>query len=257
MSLSQAWLEMKEWMSKYAGDSPLFLILAIIAFVYLLIVNRFVRKSIIIPLLLMIPVLINPILYKYIYVDTRYWRLFWIFPETVLIGWAVADLSTRFRFQLVKSLGLIIIAGLIILFGKYAFSPETKIPGNFTIAENLYKVNASVKENCDVILADNPHPKCIIQAGATETRQYSGDIIQLYGRDVEGFYIEPSQKALEVDSRWHKDLKDLEYMLTVAEEDDYTHICVRTREGLNDMAAAHGFSVLSENSNWTIYRRNE
>ena len=78
MTLSQAWAEMQKWMEGYVGEHPFMLIFAVDSLIFLLIANKSIRKSIIIPLLCMVPIVINPVLYKYIYRTQRYWRFFWI-----------------------------------------------------------------------------------------------------------------------------------------------------------------------------------
>lgn len=252
MSVSQAWAAIKEWVNVYVGKDPVVMILAIDALIYLLIANKSVRKTLIIPILCLVPVIINPILYKYVYKDLRYWRFFWILSETVLIGIAFADLSRKMNKQWVKCAGLIVTAGTIILIGQNVFLPKK---GEFKPKENLYKISQTVKTNCDIILADNPNPKCIFQSGVTETRQYSGYITQMYGRDVDGYIMGPSTEAVRVYNSWNGEPEEQEYIFTVAQEKGYTHICCITTEGFDEMATRHGFSILSKTEEWTIYHR--
>ena len=255
MSFSEACKEMLEWMRLYAGEHPLMLILAADALILLLLANKSIRKMIGIPLLVMVPVVINPILYKYLYKDLRYWRFFWILPEAVLIGLAFAEISRKAGKQWVKCVGLVLVAGTLILAGTNPFSPDARIPRPLKKAENLYKINQYVKENCDIILADDPNPRCIFQGGFTQTRQYSSDIKQLYGRDVDGYYMLPSEAGMRVYAAWNGEPEEQEYIFSYAEENDYTHICCETTEGFNEMAAAHGFSILSETEEYTIYHK--
>ena len=255
MSVSEAWVEMQDWMAKYVGDRPFILILTAFAAVYLLFFSRMVRRTMVVPLLLMAIIVINPFLYARLYKDLRYWRFFWMFPEIILIGIAFADVSRRMKPQWLKSLSLAVIAAIIILIGKYAFAPETIYPNSFEPTANWYKVSAIAKQNCDIILADNPTPKCIFQHNMCETRQVSGEIMQLYGRDANGYIMAASPEALEVDSCWHKEPAKQEYIFQYAEANGYTHICCDTSLGFDEMAAAHGFSILSEMDGSTIYHR--
>ena len=251
MSISEAWNEMQTWMEKYVDQTPLFLILTAAAAIYLFAVNKSVRKKILVTLLLLVPIVINPVLYKFVYHKLRYWRLFWILPEAVLIGLAFADISTRINRQWIKCICLAGISLVMIFGGKYAFSTESDIQP----MDNIYKVSKIVKQNCDIILADNPTPKCIFQHGMCETRQYSGNIMQLYGRDANGYIIKASKDALKVDSCWHVDPEGQEYIFQYAEENGYTHICCDTELQFDEMAKAHGFSVLSEKDGTTIYHK--
>ena len=252
MSISQAWAEIRQWMNIYTTEHLILFILAIDALIYLLIANKRIRKSMIIPILCLIPIIINPILYKYVYKGLRYWRFFWILPEVVLIGLAFADLSKKINKQWVKCVSLIATAGTLMIMGQNVFLPKA---GEFKPKENLYKIDQSVKQNCDIILADNPYPKCIFQRGFTQTRQYSGNITQMYARDVEGYIIGPSKEARIVYNSWNGEPEEQEYIFTVAQEKGYTHICCRTTEGFDEMADQHGFSILSKTDDWTIYHR--
>lgn len=257
MSVSEAWQEMLEWMRLYVGEQPLMLVLAADALIILLLANRNVRKTIVIPLLIMMPIVINPVLYKFVYKEQRYWRFFWMLPEAVLIGLAFAEICRKTVKQWVRCAALVLTAGTLILAGSYPFAPDAEIPRPLKPAENLYKVNQHVKENCDIILADNPSPRCIFQGGFTQTRQYSGDIMQLYGRDVDGYIMAPSENAVRVYDAWNGEPEEQEFIFRFAQENGYTHICCETTEGFNEMASAHGFSILSESEEYTIYHRAE
>ena len=252
MTLSQAWTEMQKWMERYVGEHPFLLIFAVDALIFLLIANKSIRKSIIVPLLCLVPIVINPVLYKYIYRTQRYWRFFWILPVAALIGMAFADLSQKMNKQWVKCIGLIATAGTIVLLGQNIFLPGS---GKFRPTDSLYKIDPTIRQKCDIILADNPNPKCIFQWEYWETRQYSGYITQMYGRDIDGYIIGPSSVARKVSSSWDGGPEEQEYIFKVAQEQEYTHIFCRTTEGFDEMAERHGFSILSKTEVWTIYHR--
>ncbi len=255
MTVSEAWDFMRAWMSFYVNGNPAFLILAGAAFVYLMIVNRNVRKGMLWPILLMVPVVINPVLYKYVYKDLRYWRFFWLLPEAVLIALAVADLGRRVNKQWAKCLVLAAAATVLILTGQNVFSPEA---GQFAAADNNRKVSREVRENCEIILADNPAPKCIFQDWiANETREFSGEITQLYGRDIDGYIIWPSEEAVRVKGWWDGTTEEQEGIFAFAEEDGYTHICCLSKEEYGEMAGKHGFVLLAEVNGRSIYKRNQ
>lgn len=255
MTILEAWEAIRKWMDLYIGEDPIFLILAVDALIYLLIANKSIRKTIIIPILFMIPVVINPILYKYIYHDLRYWRIFWAFPELILIGLAIVDIARKINNQWTKIICLLATAITIMLAGKYAFAPENRYPASFQPANLPYKVSKTVKENCDIILADNPYPKCIFQDGVCETRQYSGYITQLYGRDVDGYIMGPSEEGAKVYKSWNGTTEEHEYIFQIAEEKGYTHICCHSKKELDEMALKHGYSILATTVDYTIYHR--
>ena len=253
MSVAEAWEAMLDWMRSYGGTNWIMLILSGGAAVYLLVAKQNVRKAIIWPIVLLIPVVINPLLYNYIYKDLRYWRFFWLLPEAVLIGLAAADVSRRISAQWAKCVVLAAVAAFVMLTGNNVFLPES---GQFYPADSIRKVSPEVREACDIILADNPNPKCIFQDWlANETRQYSGEIMQLYGRDIDGYITEPSMEAVRVHQSWNGTQEEQESIFAFAKEQEYTHICCVTTDGFNEMAEAHGFSLLAETEGRSIYHR--
>ncbi len=57
--------------------------------------------------------------------------------------------------------------------------------GNFEMTQNPEKLDAGVKEVGDIILKHCDHPKCVMQKKyLSQIRQYSPDIILLYGRNA-------------------------------------------------------------------------
>ena len=253
MTVGEAWGAMRDWMSSYVNGNPVFLILAAMAFVYLMIVNRNVRRGMLWPILLMVPVVINPVLYKYVYKDLRYWRFFWLLPEAVLIGLAVMDLGRRTKKQWAKCLVLVAAAAVLVFTGQNVFLPEA---GQFAVADNNRKVSKEVRENCEIILQDNPAPKCIFEDWiAYETREFSGEITQLYGRDIDGYIIWPSGEAEMVKSWWDGSEEEKEQIFAFAANGGYTHICCLSREEFYGMAEKNGYSLLAEVNGRSIFKR--
>ena len=72
---------MMNWLKLYISEKPAFFIITVLALLYLHIFNQSVRKTIVIPILVLVPVVINPILYKYVFRDLRYWRFFGFLPK--------------------------------------------------------------------------------------------------------------------------------------------------------------------------------
>lgn len=254
MGLGEAWQEMVRWIRDYSADGKAAILwLALASAVYLFIRHKEIRTRILIPLLVLVLLLINPILYAKVYHKLRYWRLFWMFPDCLLIGWAGVDLCGRCRGKLTKGLCLATICLVIAAAGKNVYSARA---GYFSPADSLYKVSANTRMICEAILADNPHPKCIFEGGIkSETRQYSGEIEQLYGRDIDGYIMKPSKEVRAFMAEWKTDPPDNGVLFRYARENGYTHVCVYPREGMEEAAEENGYSVLTSVNSWTIYRR--
>ena len=66
----------------YYGSAT-FLVLAVFAGVFLMLTESGRYKKIIIPSIVLVILILNPIAYKYILYKLRFWRLFWMIPEVL------------------------------------------------------------------------------------------------------------------------------------------------------------------------------
>ena len=254
MNIAQAWREMCEWMITYTdGGNAMTLILAIAAAVYLLLFNREIRKKMIFIILLVAVLVINPVLYIYLYQGNRYWRMFWILQETVLIGACVADICRRIKKPVIKCLLLTAAVVGILLTGQNGFTKE----GWFIEAQSPYKLYKETAEVCDLILADDPHPKCIIESQINcETRQYSGEIIQLWGRH--GPMYERSNDTLNMYLRWNREPKQWDALFQNAGNRDVGYVCVDYNDTIpaaEAAAAENGYELLGEAGGRVVFRK--
>lgn len=243
MTLPEAVERMGFWISRYAGESGVFLYIALAAGIYLLLFSKQVRIKIMMPIVLMAMVVLNPILYQILFSKIIYWRFFWILQDVVLIGLALTDLCGRFKQGWIRCLCLLLCSGGIVLLGTNVFRPEQ---GRFIDADSPYKVDPETREVCEVILADNPHPTLIISNWLfSETRQYSGDIIQLFGRDGDGYIYEmdPAVRAFEREFRFGN--MSWEEVFQYAMEHNFTHVCFYDRYQIDDIAEQYGYECLA------------
>lgn len=252
-SLSESWAAITDWIRTYMGTPAWLLLIAGIAAVYLFIVNRDVRVRILIPLLVLAPIVINPWLYHYIYRDLRYWRFFWLIPQSVLIALAFNDLCRRFAKAWLKCLALLALSGIIVLAGYNLFQWEDW----FTPAENPYKIRSRVIEICDMILEDEPQPLCLFDNIVSfETRQYSSAVRQCWtkrgmGSDPEGQQIFDMMQEPERD--WAR-------VFEYAEKKGCTHVTVRPKKNekikaIRKIAKKYGYTVLGKVEKHTVFRR--
>lgn len=256
MTIAEAWQEIVYWIREYTGEDATMLILAIDAAIYLMIVNKDIRARIIVPLLALVPIIINPILYKHVYHDLRYWRFFWILPDTVLISLAVADICKRVQKQWVRCVSLIVIAGSLALLGTNMFLPTEE--NLFLPAESILKLTPETIEACKAIEEDNPDAKCIFTDYiCIQARQYSPRFTQLYGRDVDGFIMGMDPEVREIaDASWYVSKnKDPEKLFSYARDHGYTHCCLRTAEEADQVAERYGYSLLKQFGLYSIYHK--
>jgi len=249
-----AWNEILEEIHTYTGEPAVILFIALAAAVYLMIMNRDVRTKILVPLLILIPVVINPPLYHYVYRDLRYWRFFWLLPQSCLIAMALNDLCRRFRQPWLKCLCLAVTAAGIVLVGTNVYLREDK----YSPTANPYKILQRTIDISDIILADDPHPRVVFDNKVCfETREYSGEIIQPWGRhgmtdsaEARAFYYEMISQTP----------KDREALFAYAEQNGYTYVSCRKHQEekakeLKKTAKAHGYELLDTWEKYFIFRK--
>jgi len=188
--MSEALNSIKNYINDYYGDF-VFLLMAIIAFCYLAVTSRELRGKLLFPIGLILFCIINPILYKFVFCNIIYWRLFWTIPDAIIIALAITKFIRNKKEAILQTILLIVSVVGIILLGNNAFKTSY-----YTKIDNWYKVPSEVAEVCDIILAIDENPRCIMPEDLfSDVRQYSGDIEMLYGRNVLDKYIINSNEA--------------------------------------------------------------
>jgi len=240
----------------YAGDWHI-IVLALCSCLYLIVRNRRVGGSVVLPIILVILVIMNPILYKYIFSKTVYWRLFWMLPDAILIGLGVAELTKQLRnrgegyTRELLLVGTSLVCTLVIgMCGHNVFKVR-----NFREATNIYKLPQYIVDICDVIVETDEHPRCICCYNVMEyVRLYSGDIETMYGRDAVGYILYTIEERKEMYLNVENERPDYEYVFSNAVELDYNFIVNRAdRLADDEVAERYGFELLDIVDGYAIY----
>lgn len=209
-----------ELLKNYYLGIEVYVYIALACLVYLLVFEKEVRKIFIIPLILIAIVILNPILYKYIFSKTyMYWRFFWIFSLHIVIGTALICLLKRVKFDLLKIVLFIIPCFLIINYGNNAFETE-----EFSKTTSIEKLPYGVVQICEKMLEIEEEPLVISDKEISSyIRQYSGKIKQLWGRNADGYISSIGKMTNEYFKMFHES-GDYLTVLTYAAEEGYTFI---------------------------------
>lgn len=209
--MQEAFTEMLFWIREYYGDQ-LFLVLTVVSGLYLFSSSEKNRKRLIYPVLLIVILIVNPLLYQYVFSRIIYWRLFWMVPESVLIALAVTRLMDKSPSPVHAALIFAVSVAIIVLHGNTMFAT-----GIYKDAENPEKVSAQVAKICDIITETDDHPRCIVRDPYnTEVRIYNGDILQLYGREGAGYILAISKDAKKVHAEMESSMPDYGLVLDTA-----------------------------------------
>ena len=255
LSIRESCREMWNWTVQYAGGFPGLLLLSIAAGGYLLAACKSFRRKLLAPVIALILIVVNPMLYSLLYGNNnlpfvtsyglRYWRFFWLLPQGILIGATAVHLMCRFSHPLIRCLGLVLASTIIVLAGQNIFLDK----GQFKPAVSPYKINRTTELVCEKVLADNPEPLCMFDnVISTQARQYSGSIRQLWGRNGTWNVISDPE-AWEAYVRLYARPREWEPIFAFAEQRGVTHISyvIRQKDDQEQMlaiAGQHGYEEL-------------
>jgi len=227
------------------------------ALIYLFIVekrkqNRYLVLYMPLSLLLLI---YNPVFYHVyvVYLDDSgtYYRIFWLLPMTVTIGYAAVRAMEK-----QKIVGIIIACVAIILCGGYAYS--AKDGSSVNNAENAYHIPDYVIEVCDYIVEDIPGVDvyaCVPTEMTFYVRQYNAKINLIYGRES----IEPKWGYVNefYDAFERAEAIDLEKLLDLTRNNGAkvcTYFVIRNDRELIGDPESFGLEKIAEVDNYIIYK---
>lgn len=245
----EALQSIRGWYTAYFSDG-FYLVLALFSYIYLFVHCSELRKRFLIPIGVIMFIVFNPLLYKYVYSKIIYWRLFWMFPTGILIALAAVKMVKNSQGRWVKGLVLVAFCGLIVIKGTNII-----IDRGFGKIQNPEKVPGTVKEICDMMLELEETPRCIMpEALFCDVRQYSGEIEMMYGRNVVGYI----SLATEADSRtwWEmeNDTPNYEIVLRNASEKRYQFVITYRDHPIGqDVLDLYGYEDIGYEGDYYIY----
>ena len=183
-------------------------ILFVVALIYLFIAEKPFRKTVVLPAVALLIVVLNPVCYTYLWkpmVRYAFWRMFWLFPVVPVIALAATCAVLRIRGRLNRKaagvLAAIAMAALIGVGGNCVYSYALT---SFSPASNPHKLPGDVLAVGEFLLKQDPHPRVVVEQELySYIRQIYPDITTLYGRNNEGFIskIEPRRKEVALTLR--------------------------------------------------------
>lgn len=202
--MANAIATMRFWFELYYGDC-FFLLLAIISYMYLFLAKKDLRGRFLLPIAMILFCIVNPVLYIVIFEETVYWRLFWMFPDAIIIACAMTSFIKRWKSDWMKLILVVVATAAIIINGKNMF-----VHGNFEIVKNWVKLSEATVSVCDTIKAMDSDPKVLFPRSLySEVRQYAPEIDMMYGRNADGFISWcPPECLLTI---WHMNHKEPDY----------------------------------------------
>lgn len=199
-----------DYFCDFYGDRG-YLTLLLISIVCLFVLYK-KDRHIIWPVFILIFIIINPVLYKFLFSKLIFWRLFWMIPEVLIIALAMTRLvgSLRSDRQKITVIGLLTV--VIMLVGTNIHKN-----GGFYTADNPYKVPQYAVNVFDKILSLDDSPSTILPEPLyIYARQYSGNIEMMYGRDVQGYIVYTTDERTGMSAQIESDNPDYNYIFAIA-----------------------------------------
>lgn len=188
-----------------------YLTLLLVSIVCLFVLFKKDRK-IIWPVLLLIFIIVNPVLYRYIFSRLVFWRLFWMIPEVLIIALAMTRLVEALKDKRMKLVAMGLLTAVVMLIGT-----NIQKNGGFYTADNPYKVPQYAVNVFDRILSLDQDPKTILPDPLfIYARQYCGNIEMMYGRDVQGFIVYTNRERMSMYEQIESDNPDYNYIFAQA-----------------------------------------
>ena len=100
------------WVNEYYGNRG-YLLFAIVAYIYLFFATKESRRKIVYPSVLLAFLVLNPILYKYVYSKIIYWRLMWLLPNTLAIAYATVLFVRKRKHIAVKVIAFVLVLAAV------------------------------------------------------------------------------------------------------------------------------------------------
>ena len=148
--MTDAWRQVLDKVREsFAGNW--FLLLWIVALIYLFFAEKEKRKLLVYPSILLGVLIFNPLLYRYCWrklFDYAYWRAFWMVPVLPVIAAATVSLACRVRKNFMKA------AVIVLAFAVSAATGTFIYKDRFVRAQNLYKLPQVTINNKKVLLHD-------------------------------------------------------------------------------------------------------
>ncbi|WP_026517073.1 hypothetical protein [Butyrivibrio sp. MC2021] len=251
----ECWVALK----LYGGNWALLLIF-LAAALYLVIKEENIKKKImlgVIPILILAGFLVPVTKIVYVAVVNKdgdtYYRVLWLIPMYVVIGYAACKLIVSFGKKAVARIALVVILALIACTGSLVYLNQY-----VSVAENLYHIPNDVIEICDRIKPDEGQPR--VRAAFPSdlvhfVRQYDTNILMPYGREMvvpQWDYYNPVYEVME-----KPETIDAEELLKATRETKCSYIILANDRKIDKDLTEFGLKVLDTVGKYIIYADSE
>ena len=196
--------------------------------------------------LIVLFVTLNPLFNKIvgkIFTESVYWRVYWLLPIGITIGYAFIKFVTEQKEKSQKIVVAMSLLTILIVSGKCVYSKD-----NFEKVGNLYKLPDDAVLVAQLIEADNlENKKALVTENLTPyIRQVTADIDLTYRRRPEGYGADPLLQAMNSGN--------VKYVATYAINTKSNYVVYYKPVVLSEPMENYGFEKLADTTFWSIYK---
>ena len=246
----ECWVAMKLYFS-----NPLLAILLVASAIYIIVTEKDWKKKILLGIL---PVVILagflfPVT-KMVYVaafdeSDTYYRVLWLVPMYVVIGYAVCKLVFSFENRVKQRIALVIALVVVVLSGHLVYLNQY-----MSVAQNLYHIPQHVIDICEVVAPSDGEER-VRAAFPSElvhfVRQYDTDILMPYGREMvvtQWDYYNPVYEVME-----KPEVIDAEELLDATRQTGCRYIVLAKDRKINKNLTTLGLKLVETIDKYYIY----
>lgn len=188
--MQESYKKIAEYIMRFFQNDMALAILFLIAVIVIFLLSRHKRKLLIYPMLILMFMIFNPVLYKMYnkLLGDTYWRLFWLIPIVPTLSYAIVLCLKKNDNLIIKSMITLIYMVVIIIGGICMYGNNVYRGNNFEAVANAYKLPQESIEVADKLLELEKSPHAVVSFDLyCYLRQYNTNIKQFYGRNAEGY----------------------------------------------------------------------
>lgn len=242
---------------KFVGSGYAHWGIAFIIAIILAIKDSDIRYKIIYPVILLLLIFFNPLVYGIIgtrFLNGMYWRMLWLVPINVIIAVGTVKLYSFMKRPVLKLVVVMVAVAVIGVTGKFIFNAD-----NFVIAANYYQIPQVTIDVADAIIEDmGDMDTCNIVLPdelVCSIRQYTTRVNLLYGRNAYGYIEEMGDMQAVVHDEMIKESPDCKVLTDYCKARRITYIVFNSVNQKNyDGVTEYDYEFLRNVDGYDIYK---
>lgn len=191
MNYTDVFTEMQQYIRYWVNGNYFFVFIFLIALAFIFVKSKEKRKTIVFPVIILIMLIYNPIMYKYVWYhlineEKVYWRLFWCIPFVPVIAAAIAELISILNDVRLKIVVLIFTLVLVAICGNSLYTnydfygdrggtPFYKVNNFYKLDDNIVSIANLINDGTSIMIPEDEMFQ--LRQYKAETKVYTSDLL--------------------------------------------------------------------------------